>query len=112
MGPGKPYWKTPVGSTGARAVRLRGAGPGMAAGGAVVEVWEAMEGMGAVVVGRDWFLEENKAAVTAAPEAADTPAMMARVVFDMAEDLGRKRRELEQRLQAYEVLRELVLALR
>lgn len=83
MGPGKPYWKTPVGSTGESAVLLSGAAPGIAAGGAVVEVWEAIEGIGAVVLGLDWLLDEKRAAVTAAPDAAETPAMMASVVFDM-----------------------------
>ena len=82
-GPGNPYWKSPAGLT---AVRI-----------SLVEkgCWSDVEGGGEVAVGiiatgvadAEGALrsprEEKKAAVAAAPVAAETPAMIADVVFDI-----------------------------
>ena len=74
IGPGKPYWKRPLGSTGGM-MSLKRAGY---AGTDVV-------GVDAVTAGRGFFSDrlEKIAAVAAAPVAADTPAIIAKVVFDM-----------------------------
>ena len=82
MGPGKPYWKRPEGFTGViRSFLDKGIGTG-AAGVGIVGV-----GMAAVGVGWSETLrsrrDEKNAAEAAAPVAADTPAMMAKVVFDI-----------------------------
>ena len=81
MGPGKPYWKSPEGSTGGWRGWSKGDAPGTGAGGVTgVEVlWPGME----VVATALPFRDVKKAAVTAALVAAETPATMARVVFDI-----------------------------
>ena len=75
IGPGKPYWRRPLGSTGGMISlkRVRWVGAGVAVG----------------AFGAGFFCErdENNAAVNAAPEAAEMPAMIAKVVFDMAQVL-------------------------
>lgn len=84
-GPGKPYWKRPLGSTGATAVeRMNGSGrAGIGAGGPVVVgkveiVVVVVETMGACL-----GLLEYSAAVTAAPATALVAAIAAIVIFDM-----------------------------
>ena len=84
-GPGNPYWKSPAGFTGAW-VSLVGKG-----------LWAGVEDGCGVVVGiiaigvadAEGALrsprEEKKAAVAAAPVAAETPAIIAKVVFDIFE---------------------------
>lgn len=88
-GPGKPYWKRPAGSTGGRAVVGKGTLPGTGAGRFVVEVAE-MEVEDATA----WIFFSERveyiAAVTPAPVAALTAAMIARVVFDMVVEGARK----------------------
>lgn len=83
-GPGKPYWKSPAGSTGALislGINGNGAGTGAEALVVVVDVdivfW--------TVIARVFFSErvEYIAAVRPAPVAALTAAMIARVVFDI-----------------------------
>ncbi len=84
IGPGKPYWNKPEGFTGVINSFLdRGIGTGAA--GEIGAV-----GVGTVVLGVDWSVvtvrsrrDEKNAAEAAAPVAADTPAMMAKVVFDI-----------------------------
>ena len=79
IGPGKPYWKTPFGLTGGiRSFKVDGR----------VERFEGevVEDDGGVDVGMGPFLsglEEKIAAVVAAPAAAEMPAIIARVVFDI-----------------------------
>jgi hypothetical protein len=87
MGPGKPYWKRPLGSTRAGCLSVlyesgrlgRGTGAGIGAAGVrtVVVVVDVT-----VLVGVG-FLLEYIAAVRAAPAAALEAAMMARVALDM-----------------------------
>lgn len=82
MGPGKPYWKRPLGFTGGTRF-LRGYGwAGMGADGEVVVGRFAVVGTATGVVLRSGR-EEYSAAVAAAPVAAEMPAMTAKVVFDM-----------------------------
>ena len=85
IGPGKPYWKRPEGFTGwIKSFLDKGMGTGAAGDLGVVDV-------GTVVVGVGWSggiscrsrRDERKAAEAAAPVAAETPAMIARVVFDI-----------------------------
>ena len=79
-GPGKPYWKTPLGLTGGMiSLRECGREPGRGAGGPVEVGMGVVVGMGALRS----FWEAYIAAVVAAPVAALMPAIMARVVFDM-----------------------------
>ena len=90
-GPGKPYWKRPAGSTGGGSAegasgRLRGAGAGIdAVGVADTDVVEA------TALTLFSVLEDNIAAVTAAPVAALTAAIMAIVVLDMMKSVGKRR---------------------
>ena len=84
-GPGNPYWKSPAGSTGGRifCVGIERA-PGIGAGTEVVDVAEtAVDDATACA----FFSErvEYMAAVTPAPVAAETAAMIAIVVFDILE---------------------------
>lgn len=86
IGPGKPYWKRPVGSTGGGRpsfiVGIVGIGPKTGAGTEVVDVAEtAVDDATACIFfsERVWYI----AAVTPAPVAALTAAMIARVVFDI-----------------------------
>lgn len=92
-GPGKPYWKMPLGST--RALRAAALGEGMAGteetgrGGPVTVV------VVVVTVGRgDSFFVESRAAVAAAPAAAPPAAMIANVTFDMVVDVASSRTSL------------------
>lgn len=82
-GPGNPYWKSPAGSTGEIiSLVLRGRPPGTGAGTEVVEVAETeVEDATAWTFFSD--LVEYIAAVTPAPVAALTAAMIARVVLDI-----------------------------
>lgn len=86
-GPGKPYWKSPAGSTGA--VMARAPGKGTGAGRVADAVGEGgVESVGGVglvflVVG---LARDMLAAVTAAPVAALTAAMIANVVFDILKE--------------------------
>ena len=80
MGPGKPYWKTPLGFTGGMSsLSVESVRDGR------LEDAEVFDGKEDDTVG-DFLslLDEYKAAVVAAPAAADIPAMMASVVFDMS----------------------------
>lgn len=89
MGPGKPYWKRPAGSTGgimgpggpSRRGTGRGAGGVVRVpGGATVVVVAAI-----VWPGCSFLLPmPNRAAVVAAPTAAEAPATTAMVNLDMA----------------------------
>jgi len=90
-GPGKPYWKTPEGSTGGmkgtvRSSRRTGSGRG---GAGVVRVAPGEVTVVVVVViacTSSGLLRPPKpyrAAVVAAPTAADVPATIARVNLDM-----------------------------
>lgn len=86
-GPGKPYWKTPAGSTGgmkgglgsSRVIGTGGAGP--------VLVGDAALAVMVDVCSFDLPMP-NSAAVVAAPTAAEAPATMAMVTFDMFADGG------------------------
>ena len=82
-GPGNPYWKRPAGSTGAMMSFVwRGTPPGIGAGTEVVDVAETeVEDATACI----FFSErvEYIAAVTPAPVAALTAAIIARVVLDI-----------------------------
>lgn len=88
-GPGKPYWKSPFGST--TGLRAAAAGIGTAGtdgigagrGGPVTVVVVVVD---TAVGGRGCFLDEVEyiAAVAAAPAAAPPAAMIANVSFDMA----------------------------
>jgi hypothetical protein len=86
-GPGKPYWKTPLGSTIARLAAAAGegiAGTDVAGRGGPVTVVVVV----VVVGGRDSFFPESRAAVAAAPAAAPPAAIIAKVTLDMVvEDL-------------------------
>lgn len=92
MGPGKPYWNRPEGSTGGM-IALGGRTPTGAGGKGDVGVGRSrlgtveVDGGEGVRPGR----EENRAAVIAAPDAAEQAAMIAMVVFDMmvSKDLRR-----------------------
>ena len=82
-GPGKPYWKRPHGSTGAKisfAVRI--GPPGRGIGGDVVVGWSVVVGVVMLVTFRAVEVEYI-AAVAAAPTAAPAAAIRANVVFDM-----------------------------
>jgi len=88
-GPGKPYWKSPAGSTGGiMSFADRGRGPGTGAGTEVVEVADT-----AVLdcAACNFFSErvEYIAAVMPAPVAALTAAIIANVVFDIVRVCGR-----------------------
>lgn len=84
MGPGKPYWNRPFGFTGG-IISLRGcagfAGRGMGAEDVLVDDI----GVVGVETGKAsrCFRDEKMAAVAPAPAAADRPAMIAKVDFDM-----------------------------
>lgn len=86
-GPGKPYWKTPAGSTGgmkggfgsSRAIGTGGGGVDLVGNG-VVAVMVGVCSLGLPM--------PNRAAVVAAPTAAEAPATMAIVTLDMAADGG------------------------
>jgi hypothetical protein len=85
-GPGKPYWKTPLGSTGRAGVAATCGMPGTGGigagrGGPVVVV------VVVVVVDRgvSFFDVVKRAAVAAAPVAAPAAAIKAKVTFDMVE---------------------------
>jgi len=82
-GPGNPYWKSPAGSTGGSISRGREAGPGTGAGTGVVEVAETV-----VEDATAWIFFSDRveymAAVKPAPVAAETAAMITKVVLDMA----------------------------
>lgn len=89
-GPGKPYWKSPAGSTGAeRAAGVRAPGKGTGAGRVAVEVEVGVGGSAVGVAVGLFFLSgvglasDMLAAVTTAPVAALTAAMIANVVFDI-----------------------------
>ena len=92
MGPGKPYWKSPEGSTGAAAARALGSivapiGTGVErafAGTLVV-------GVVAVVAWAGLLMPKTRA-VVAAPTAADAPATAARVNLLILSMCGRRRR--------------------
>ena len=82
-GPGNPYWKSPAGSTGGR---ISFAGMGMLFGtGAGMEVVEVAETVVEDAAACAFFSErvEIIAAVTPAPVAAETAAMIAMVAFDI-----------------------------
>ena len=85
-GPGNPYWKSPAGSTGGM-ISLAGRGRtlGIGAGTDVVDVADTD-----VEEATAWaFFSERVeyiAAVTPAPVAADTAAMIARVAFDILQE--------------------------
>lgn len=93
-GPGKPYLKTPAGSTGetsgertgcvATATGGTGTETGVGTGGRVAE--EGRYDCGTAVGGGVSLLREleTKRRLSDAPNAADVPATMARVVFDMS----------------------------
>jgi hypothetical protein len=85
MGPGKPYWRMPVGETGETVAGV-GVVPGTGDGGDVF-VGLLVVGLGTVVEGFGCCLgfEEKMAAVTAEPAKAEAAAMRARVVFDIVE---------------------------
>lgn len=84
-GPGKPYWKRPAGSTGAKTciggpARICGTG----AGAEVVEGAEIAGDDAITGTFRSFLKEYIVAAVAAAPAVALTAAMTAIVVLDMA----------------------------
>ena len=86
-GPGNPYWKSPAGSTGGMiAVAGRGRAPGYGAGTEVVDdaVTEVEDAIACT-----FFSErvEYIAAVTPAPVAALTAAMIAKVVLDILREV-------------------------
>lgn len=86
-GPGKPYWKSPAGSTGA--VMARAPGKGTGAGRTADEVGEGgveSTGVGLVFLSGVGLASDMLAAVTAAPVAALTAAMIANVVFDIVKE--------------------------
>lgn len=98
-GPGKPYWKRPLGSTRAFDGVVTGiaAGIGTGTGPVAVRVAETVVEAGEEtvvvvmdVVGGSFSLrEEKRAAVAAAPVAAPAAATMAKVTLDMpAEGVG------------------------
>lgn len=84
MGPGKPYWKSPAGSTG-EIISFAGKKPVTGAGTDVVDVAETdVEDAIACAFFSD--LVEYIAAVTPAPVAALKAAIIAKVVLDMLKD--------------------------
>ena len=90
-GPGNPYWKRPAGSTGGR-IFCTGMGnaPGIGAGTEVVNVADtALDDVTACT----FFSErvEYITAVTPAPVAAETAAIIAMVVLDILEGATRLR---------------------
>jgi hypothetical protein len=97
IGPGKPYRSMPVGSTGDARGEDAGSVPGRGAGG---PAFTRVGGGTLVGVGCGfWSLErEDKTrALSEAPVAADTAAIIARVVLDMtASTAVRYRRERER----------------
>ena len=97
MGPGKPYWKMPVGFTGG--MRSLRSGLGRAAGtGGGGDKGDGTPGGGDVGVGDSlrWERDARMAAVAAEPAAAETPAMIANVVFDILRDeFGNHKRKEE-----------------
>lgn len=99
-GPGKPYWRMPVGLTGAPKIEVGVEGDGGGTGapgnvrdgeGNVIEL-----GVGLSDFERD---EENIKAVRAAPAPADVAAMMASVVFDIVAASQEKSRANTQRVE-------------
>jgi len=87
MGPGKPYWRMPVGETGEIVAGIGGL-PGEVLTGAVV--------VGLAVVVEDFGCclgleeEEKMAAVTAEPANAEAAAIRASVVLDMMDGTSRR----------------------
>ena len=109
-GPGKPYWNTPEGSTGGIAgtrgsSRNTGTGTGAGGAGDVLDGpfdVDRVDVVATVVCASVCFLcdppKPIKAAVVAAPTAADAPATRARVNFDMTfADSNMQQDELQQR---------------
>lgn len=101
IGPGKPYWKTPVGFTGGTISFRSGVGRGVGTGG------EGDAGVGTVRVERVavgdslcWDRNVRIAAVAAEPAAAETAAMMAKLVFDMLNTFTYDRRRRRKQIQA------------
>lgn len=84
IGPGKPYWNRPVGSTGAL-MGFSERGDCRTAAGGIVELGEPAIGVEGVVMALR-SRADNSAAVAAAPVRAETLAMIARVVFDIVEE--------------------------
>ena len=102
IGPGKPYWKSPLGFTGGTS-SLRGRGGDAGTGGREDVVVEAVETVGEGGVALSRLRLEKMAAVVAAPAAADIPAITANVAFDIL-DYGFERRlytEQPAKAQAY-----------
>lgn len=88
-GPGNPYWKSPAGSTGEMiSLACKGRPPGIGAGTEVVDVADT-EVEDAAVCAFFSDLVEYIAAVTPAPVAALTAAIIAKVVLDILKDLPR-----------------------
>ena len=90
-GPGKPYWKSPAGSTG----EVRAVAPGKGMGAGRVLEGEGEGGVDSRVGVGCFFLSvgvarDMLAAVTAAPVAALTAAMIANVVFDILKEEERE----------------------
>lgn len=80
MGPGKPYWKRPEGSTAGTSSFSGRAEPGIGGEGDVrVGVFGVAVGIAEGLRSR----EEMNTEVAATPAAADKPATMAKVVLDM-----------------------------
>ena len=80
MGPGKPYWKRPEGSTGAAAARALGSIVAAPIGTGVERAFAGTLVVGVVaVVAWAGLLMPKTRAVVAAPTAADAPATAARV---------------------------------
>ena len=90
IGPGKPYWKSPLGFTGGTS-SLRDRGGDAGTGGREDVVVEGVETVGEAEVALSRLRLEKIAAVVAAPAAADIPATTANVAFDIL-DYGVGRR--------------------
>lgn len=100
-GPGKPYWKSPAGSTGFWTTGTTGALAGSGVGGVIgedVAILDVVEGsVGGKGCGFD-LDEPNMSAETLAPARAEAPATMAKVVLDIVvEDMLRVRQMWLQR---------------
>ena len=84
IGPGKPYWKRPEGFTGLiRSFLDDWIGTGVAGDVGVVGVGTLLVGLGGTAVTLQSRRDDKNAAEAAAPAAAETPAMIATVVFDI-----------------------------
>ena len=90
IGPGKPYWKSPLGFTGGTS-SLRDRGGDAGTGGREDVVVEGVETVGEGEVALLCLRLEKIAAVVAAPATADIPATTANVAFDIL-DYGVGRR--------------------